>query len=65
MEDSHTALSILSTAGCRPVWWCSLPYVLCFSSSPEGFVEKTETTQGLGLLGWKDRNEAEEGKGDR
>lgn len=40
--------------------WCVM-----FLQQPAGVVEKTGMTQGLGLLGWKARNQGEEGKGAR
>lgn len=47
----------------KQLWRYCLSGVFCFSRSLAGIIGNTGMTQGLGLLGWKDRNEAEEGKG--
>lgn len=40
-------------------------FCVMFLQQPGRHYRKMGMTQGLGLLGWKDRNEAEEGKGAR
>ena len=56
----HSAHSWMSPCVVVLSAWCVM-----FLQKPRRCLEKMGMTQGLELLGWKDRNEAEEGKGAR